>query len=90
MPRRETHPLPVAVAVRLEVVDEPGAIAAIAAAVGVAGGRVRTLSTVRRSGRAGVVPEAPTSVEVELEVESADEHDLVAALSRCARSSPSA
>jgi energy-converting hydrogenase B subunit Q len=80
MPRRHPQPLPAAVAVRLEVVDDPGAIAVIAAAVGSAGGRVRTLSTVRRAGRAGVAPDAPATVEVELEVEDADEPSLVGAL----------
>lgn len=80
MPRRNPQPLPSAVAVRLEVADHPGAIAAISAAVGASGGRVRTLSTVRRAGRAGVTPEAPATVEVELEVEDADEPALVAAL----------
>ena len=80
MPRRNPKPLPPAVAVRLEVVDAPGAIAVIAGAVGGAGGRVRTLSTVRRAGRAGVEPDAPDTVEVELEVEDADEPAIVAAL----------
>jgi energy-converting hydrogenase B subunit Q len=80
MPRRHPQPLPPAVAVRLEVVDDPGAIAVIAGAVGEAGGRVRTLSTVRRAGRAGVEPDAPATVEVELEVEDADEDAIVAAL----------
>jgi energy-converting hydrogenase B subunit Q len=76
MPRRNPQPLPPAVAVRLEVVDDPGAISAIAGAVGAVGGHVRTLSTVRRAGRAGVEPDAPSSVEVE----DADEHALVGAL----------
>ena len=80
MPRRTPQPLPNAVAVRLEVVDDPRAIAVIAGAVGDAGGRVRTLSTVRRAGRAGVEPEAPSTVELELEVEDAGEGALVAAL----------
>ncbi len=80
MPRRHPQPLPPAVAVRLELADEPGAIAAVAGAVGAAGGRVRTLATVRRGGRAGVAPDAPTTVEVELEVEDADEEAITAAL----------
>ena len=80
MPRRTPQPLPNAVAVRLEVVDDPRAIAVIAGAVGDAGGRVRTLSTVRRAGRAGVEPEAPSTVELELEVEDAGEGALVGAL----------
>jgi len=80
MPRRHPQPLPTAVAVRLELVDDPGSIALIAAAVAGAGGHVRTLSTVRRAGRSGAAPAAAATVEVELEVEDADEHTLVAAL----------
>ena len=80
MPRRHPQPLPTAVAVRLELVDDAGAIAVIAGAVAGAGGRVRTLSTVRRAGRSGATPAAAATVEVELEVEDADEHALVAAL----------
>ena len=83
MPRRTAQPLPTAVAVRLELRDEPGAIAAVSGAVGQAGGRVRTLSTVRRA----VDVDAETSalghgrtVEVELEVEEADEGALIDAL----------
>ena len=90
MPRRQPQPLPAAVAVRLEVADDPGSISLIAGAVGEAGGRVRTLSTVRRAGRAGVAPDAPATVEVELEVEDADEHadrrGPRAAVRRCSRS----
>jgi energy-converting hydrogenase B subunit Q len=80
VPRRHPRPLPPTVAVRLEVLDVPQAIAAIAGAVAGAGGRVRTLGTVRRAGRAGITPELPPTVEVELEVEDADEGALVAAL----------
>ena len=80
MPRRNPNPLPQAVAVRLEVVDDPGAIAAIAGAVGAVGGHVRALVTVRRGGRAGIEPNAPSSVEVELEVEDAEEAAVIAAL----------
>ena len=80
MPRRHPQPLPPAVAVRLEVVDDPHAIALIAGRVADVGGRVRTLSTVRRAGRAGPEPEAAATVEVEMEVEDADERALVAAL----------
>ena len=43
-------------------------------------GRVRTLSTVRRAGRAGAVADAPATVEVELEVEDAEERAIVEAL----------
>jgi energy-converting hydrogenase B subunit Q len=80
MPRRQPQPLPAAVAVRLEVVDNPGAISVIAGAVASAGGRVRSLSTVRRAGRAGVTPDEVSTVEVELEVEDADEQSVVRAL----------
>lgn len=83
MPRRHSQPLPPVVALRLELVDEPGAIAVIAGAVAGVGGRVRTLSTVRRAGRSGQTdaePAAPATVDVELEVEDADEPALVAAL----------
>ena len=45
MPGRHPQPLPPAVAVRLELADDPGAIAEIAGAVAEVGGRVRTLST---------------------------------------------
>jgi energy-converting hydrogenase B subunit Q len=80
MPRRTPQPLPPTVAVRLEVADSPDAVSVIAGVVGTVGGRVRTLSTVRRAGRAGTEPDAPATVEVELEVEDADEHVLVQAL----------
>jgi energy-converting hydrogenase B subunit Q len=80
MPRRVPQPLPPAIAARLEVVDDPRALGAIATAVGEVGGRIRTLATVRRGGVAGAGPDSPETVEVELEVESVAEHDLVAAL----------
>lgn len=81
MPRRNPKPLPPAIAARLEVVDDPRAIGVIASAVGAAGGRIRTLATVRRGGKstatAGV---GHQSVEVELEVEDADEALMIGAL----------
>ena len=80
MPRRHPKPLPPTVAVRLEVVDDPRAIAVIAGRVADVGGRVRALATVRRAGRAGPEPEAAATVELELEVEDANEAALVAAL----------
>ena len=80
MPRRHSQPLPAAVAVRLELVDDPRSIGVIAERVAGVGGRVRTLSTVRRAGRSGAEPESPATVEVELEVEDAEEQSLVAAL----------
>ena len=80
MPRRTPQPLPSAVAVRLELLDEPGAMSVVAANVGAVGGRVRTLATVRRAGKAGVEATDADTVEVELEVEDADERALVEAL----------
>jgi energy-converting hydrogenase B subunit Q len=80
MPRRTPQPLPSAVAVRLELLDEPGAMSVVAASVGAVGGRVRTLATVRRAGKAGVEAADADTVEVELEVEDADERALVEAL----------
>jgi energy-converting hydrogenase B subunit Q len=80
MPRLNAQPLPPAIAARLEVVDDPRALGVIATAVGDVGGRIRTLATVRRGGLAGATLEAADSVEVELEVENADEHAIVGAL----------
>jgi energy-converting hydrogenase B subunit Q len=75
MPRRPG--VPPAVALRGDLVDRPEAIAAIAERIAVAGGRVRTLSTVRRiPARDGGQPGA----EVELEVEGLAEADLAAFL----------
>jgi energy-converting hydrogenase B subunit Q len=75
MPRRPG--VPPAVALRVDLVDRPEAIAAIAERIAVAGGRVRTLSTVRRiPARDGGQPGA----EVELEVEGLAEADLAAFL----------
>ena len=77
MPRR-TSPAPGAVALRVDHVDRPEAIAAIATAVAAAGGRIRTLSTVRRTTAAGDGG-APLA-EIELEVEAIDEERLIALL----------
>jgi energy-converting hydrogenase B subunit Q len=75
MPRRPG--VPPAVALRVDLVDRPEAIAAVAERIAVAGGRVRTLSTVRRvAARDGGQPGA----EVELEVEGLAEADLAALL----------
>ena len=75
MPRRPG--VPPAVALRVDLVDRPEAIAALAQRVAVAGGRVRTLSTVRHvPARDGGAPGA----EVELEVEGLAEADVVALL----------
>ena len=77
MPRRSAAQ-PSAVAVRVDHVDRPEAIAAIAARVAGSGGRVRTLSTVRRiaADDGGGEPLA----EIEIEVEGLSEDDLVALL----------
>ncbi len=81
MPRRTPQPLPPTIAARLEVIDRPDAIGTIAAAVGATGGRIRTMGTVRRGGRAGVPsPDGHETVEVEIEVEDAEERALVEAL----------
>lgn len=77
-PAGSSQPLPLAVAIRLEIVDDPGAIATIAGRVADAGGRVRTLSTVRREPTPGSA-DGPVA-DLELEVEGADEHALVAQL----------
>ena len=75
MPRRPG--VPPAVALRVDLVDRPEAIATLAQRVAVAGGRVRTLSTVRRVvARDGGEPGA----EVEIEVEGLAEADLAALL----------
>ena len=75
MPRRPG--VPPAVALRVDLVDRPEAIATLAQRVAVAGGRVRTLSTVRRvAARDGGEPGA----EVEIEVEGLAEADLAALL----------
>ncbi|HSL34869.1 MAG TPA: DUF5612 domain-containing protein [Candidatus Limnocylindrales bacterium] len=78
MPRRTSAPA--AVAVRVDHVDRPEAIAEIAARIAAAGGRVRTLSTVRRipGGDGGRVPLA----EIEIEVEGIGEDELAALLER--------
>jgi energy-converting hydrogenase B subunit Q len=79
MPRRTPNPLPPTTAVRLDVVDEPRAISVIAGAVADAGGRVLAMSTVRRA-RPHPETGAAGHTELEMEVEGADEHTLIAAL----------
>ena len=61
------------VAIRLDHVDRPEAIASTTSRVANAGGTVRTLSTVRRL-------DGEALAEIELEVEGLDEDRLVAAL----------
>ena len=73
MPRRASQAA-APVAIRLDHLDRPEAIPAIAEAVAAVGGRVRTLSTVRR------LDGEPPVAEIELEVEGASEESLVAAL----------
>ena len=76
MPRR-TPADPSAVALRLDHVDRPEAIATIAARIALAGGRIRTMSTVRRlAERDG----AAAMAEIEIEVEGVSDADLVALL----------
>lgn len=79
MPRRD--PLPPAVAVRVDVVDDPRTVADLAARIADAGGRVRTLSTVRRIPAPDGTPgDSRSLAEIELEVEDLDEDALVAAV----------
>ena len=68
---RTEHSAPT-VAVRLDYVDSPSAIAGIASRVSAAGGTVRTLSTVRRWTEA----EAGDLVEIEIEIEGLAEERL--------------
>ena len=77
MPRRTTAD-PSAVALRVDHVDRAEAIATIAARIAAAGGRIRTLSTVRRV--AASEPAATPVVEIEIEVEGLAETALVALL----------
>ena len=72
MPRRTGAPG--AVALRVDHLDVPSAVAAMAARIAALGGALRTLSTVRR------LDGEPPSVEVELEAEGVDEATLMAAL----------
>jgi energy-converting hydrogenase B subunit Q len=80
VPRRGSAPPPPAVAVRLEVVDDPAVIARIADRVAEAGGHVRTLSTVRRVAPGVDDRDDRPLAELELEVEDADEAALIGAL----------
>ena len=76
MPKRTTADA-TTVAIRLDHVDRPDAMASIAATIAGAGGRLRTMSTVRRMAAAsGSQPLA----EVELEVEGLTEQTLIALL----------
>jgi energy-converting hydrogenase B subunit Q len=74
MPKR-TSGAPTTVAIRLDHVDRPTAMASIAAAVAGAGGRLRTMSTVRRIDAAAGGTDA--LAEVELEVEGLTEAAIV-------------
>ncbi len=74
---RPAHTAPT-VAVRLDYVDRPGALAEIAAGAAESGGTLRTLSTVRRW-----KDESDNSlVEVELEVEGLTEEQVMVILQR--------
>jgi energy-converting hydrogenase B subunit Q len=61
-------------AIRFDIVDGPSATAAVAGAVELVGGRIRTLSTVRP------IEGEPPLVEIEMEVEGVTEDALVEAL----------
>lgn len=63
-----------AVALRLDYIDRPSTVPAIAARIGALGGVLRTLSTVRR------LDGEPPTVEAEIEVEGAEEATLSEAL----------
>ncbi len=76
MPRRPNLPPTVALHVVLD--DGASAVPDLADAIGRAGGRLRTLSTVRRLEPDGASD--PPGVELEIEVEGVDEEALVAAL----------
>ena len=75
---RATRADPTTVAIRLDHLDRPTAMATIASAIADAGGRLRTMSTVRRvaAARSGLDGVA----EVEIEVEGLTEEKLVAVL----------
>ena len=73
MPRRPDLPPTVALHVLLD--DGPAAIPDLAAAIAAAGGRLRTLSTVRRL--APVDTGGPAGVELEIEVEGVADEALV-------------
>ena len=79
MPKRSARDA-ATVAIRLDHVDRPSAMAAIAAGVADAGGRLRTMATVRRSTTAGAGGEP--LAEVELEVEWLSEERLIEVLER--------
>jgi len=77
MPKRTTADA-TTVAIRLDHVDRPDAMASVATAIAGAGGRLRTMSTVRRI-VTDVAGEEPIA-EVEIEVEGLTEKALVAVL----------
>jgi energy-converting hydrogenase B subunit Q len=73
-----TEPTAPTVAVRLDYVDRPGAIADVAGHIARAGGTVRTLSTVRR----WIDAESTRLVEIELEVEGLAQDKVTGILDR--------
>jgi len=77
MPKRSTADA-TTVAIRLDHVDRPDAMASIATAIAGAGGRLRTMATVRRIPANTAVKEP--IAEVEIEVEGLAEEALVAVL----------
>jgi len=84
VPRRPSSSSAPAVAVRLEIVDDPRAIVAIAGRVAEVGGRIRTLSTVRRVPSPGIEADDQPLADLEMEVEDADEHALLTAVDELA------
>jgi energy-converting hydrogenase B subunit Q len=66
---------PPTVAIRLVLNDVPGSVPTLSERIGKAGGRLRTLSTVRRLARDGT-----SAAELEIEVEGIDEDALVLAI----------
>ena len=74
MPGREATSRTTTAAIRFDVVDSPGSIAAVGARMAEIGGRIRALATVRR------LDGDPPLTEIELEVEGVTEEALVAAL----------
>ncbi len=78
--RPGTDPAEPVVAVRVELSDEPAAVAALATAVASAGGRIRTLEIVRGTSGAANAGDASDRVEVELEASGLDVESLTRAL----------
>ena len=74
MPRREGAGRTATAAIRFDVIDTAAAISSVTELIALAGGRIRTLATVRR------LDGDPPLVEIEVEVEGVAEEALAAAL----------